>query len=73
MNSRPRATSTTPAICWSSRRWSCSAEPKLVAVMPSATNMTVNERQNRIAGPRTFDRPSPAWISANETPEMVDR
>ena len=35
--------------------------------------MTVNERQNSSAGPSTFDRPLPAWISANETPEMVER
>ena len=47
--------------------------PTPVAVIPSATNITVNERQNRIAGPSTFARPLPAWISANETPEIVDR
>ena len=35
--------------------------------------MTLNERQNSSAGRSTWLRPRPAWMSANETPEIVDR
>ena len=41
--------------------------------MPSATNMAVNERQKSSAGPSTLARPRPSWMSAKETPEIVDR
>ena len=43
-----------PPAMWSSVSWGrCSVEPMPVAVIPSATNMTVNDRQKMIAGPRT--------------------
>ena len=35
--------------------------------------MTVKARQNSSAGPSTRVRPRPSWMSANETPEIVDR
>jgi hypothetical protein len=41
--------------------------------MPSATNIAVNDRQKSSAGPSTLARPRPSWMSANETPEMVER
>ena len=73
MNSRPISTITTPAIWRSSWRLSWSVCPSPVAVMPSATNMAVKDRQNSSAGPSTFILPRPSWMSANETPEIVDR
>ena len=58
-----------PAILSSVSRFSASVEPSPVAVMPSATNITVNERQNTIAGSRTLEsRRSPLCSSVTETP-----
>ena len=73
MNKTPSPAMMMPEIWRSSARWSCSVWPRPVAVMPSATNMTVNARQNSSAGPSTCARPLPSWMSANETPEMVER
>ncbi len=64
---------TIPEISRSSARWSLRVWPRPVAVMPSATNIAVNERQKRSAGPSTLALPRPSWMSANETPETVDR
>ncbi len=50
--STPRAMMITPDICRSSWRLSWRKLPRPVAVMPSAMNMTVNERQKSSAGPR---------------------
>ena len=41
--------------------------------MPSATNIAVKARQNSSAGPSTRVLALPSWMSANETPEIVDR
>ena len=73
MKRTPSSPMITPEICRRTARWSCSVWPRPVAVMPSATNIAVKARQNRIAGPSTFARPSPSWMSANDTPEIVDR
>ena len=54
-------------------RWSWSVWPRPVAVIPRATNIAVNERQKSSAGPRTLVRLRPSWMSANETPEIVER
>jgi hypothetical protein len=35
--------------------------------------MALNARQKRSAGPRTLALPRPSWMSAKETPEIVDR
>ena len=71
---RPRATISAPAILSRVWRWSASVDPMPVAVMPSATNITVNERQKMIAGSRIFDRRrSPVCISATDTPLTADR
>ena len=61
-----------PATRSSVSRWSCSVEPRPVAVMPSATKTTVNERQNVSAGITTLAR-SPRWSSASVTPETAER
>ncbi len=51
-----------------------SVEPMPVAVMPSATNMSVNERQKMTAGPSTWERRcSPRRRSATLTPETAER
>ena len=73
-NSTPSAMMTAPAILSSVPRESCSVEPSPVAVIPSATKTTVNDRQNTIAGSstRTSER-SPFWSSATLTPETADR
>ena len=63
----------TPEICRRTARLSWSVWPRPVAVIPSATNIAVNARQKSIAGPSTCMRPFPSWMSANETPEMVER
>jgi hypothetical protein len=73
MKSTPSSAMTMPEICRSSARLSWSVWPRPVAVIPSATNIAVKARQNRIAGPSTCARPFPSWMSANETPEMVER
>ena len=62
-----------PEIWRSTARWSLSVWPRPVALMPRATNMAVKARQNSSAGPSTRMRPRPSWMSANETPEIVDR
>ena len=63
-----------PASLSSRSRCEASVEPMPVAVMPSATNMTVNERQKMMAGSRIFERRrSPVCISATETPLTADR
>jgi hypothetical protein len=63
-----------PAILSSRSRWWASVEPMPVAVMPSATNITVNDRQKMMAGTRIFaSRRSPVCISATETPLTADR
>ena len=42
--------------------------------MPSATNTTVNDRQNTIAGSRILSVPrSPDFISASDRPDTADR
>ena len=71
-NNRPSATMIDPATRSSVSRWSWSVEPRPVAVMPSATKTTVNERQNVSAGITTLAR-SPRWSSASVTPETADR
>ncbi len=72
--STPSRMITTPATLSSVPRQSCSVEPRPVAVIPSATNTTVNERQKTIAGSSTRDRRfSPCWISASDWPETADR
>ena len=63
-----------PAILSRVSRWSWSVEPSPVAVMPSATNTTVKDRQKMIAGKRTVFRSwSPSRISMTETPLTADR
>ena len=70
----PSAMITAPATLSSVPRPSWSAEPRPVAVIPSATKMTVNDRQKTIAGIRMRDRRfSPCWISASDTPDTADR
>ena len=73
MKSTPIAAITIPEISRRSWRFSCRVWPSPVAVMPRATKVAVKARQNRSAGPSTRARPRPSWMSANETPEMVDR
>ena len=73
-NSTPSAMITAPATLSSVPRPSWRVEPRPVAVIPSATNTAVNERQKTIAGNSTRDRRfSPCWISASETPETAAR
>jgi hypothetical protein len=63
-----------PAIWSSRRRCSASVEPIPVAVMPSATKMTVKERQKMTAGQRM--RPtgrSGPRISSMLTPDTDER
>ena len=63
-----------PATLSSVPRESCSVEPRPVAVIPSATNTTVNDRQNTIAGSRILPvRRSPDCSSRTDTPETADR
>ena len=73
MNSPPMSAMMIPDSSRRNWRWSWSVWPRPVAVIPSATNMTVNARQKSRAGPSTWARPRPSWMSANETPEIVDR
>ena len=64
----------TPAILFSVCWWSRRVEPIPVAVIPSATNITVNERQKISAGSRIrLSRFSPARISAMLEPEIAER
>ena len=70
--STPRAMITTPATLSSVPRRSWSVEPSPVAVIPSATKTTVNERQKTIAGSSTCAR-CPRCSSATLTPETADR
>ena len=63
-----------PATLSSVSLESRSVEPRPVAVMPSATNMSVNDRQKTIAGPST--RESVCWpsrMSVTLTPDTADR
>ena len=70
----PIAMISRPAIVSSVCLWSRSVEPRPVALMPSATNISVNDRQKTIAGASTCDRRcSPARISAMLIPEIADR
>ena len=63
-----------PAIVSSVCLLSRSADPMPVALIPSATNITVNDRQKTIAGASTCERRcSPARISAMLIPEIADR
>ena len=73
MNSTPIAAITMPETCRRVTRCSPSQWPIPVAPIPSATNMTVNERQKISAGPSTFALPRPSFSSANEMPEIADR
>ena len=73
MNSTPSSAITMPEIWRSTARWSWSVWPRPVAAMPSATNIAVKARQKSSAGPSTWRRPRPSWMSANETPEIVER
>ncbi len=70
----PIATMTIPAarssVCLESR----SVEPIEVAVMPSATNMIVNDRQKIAAGQRIAESLcSPERMSAMLTPDTAER
>src|SRR3954469_13851319 len=70
----PSAMITAPATLSSVPRESRRVEPRLVAVIPSATKTAVNDRQNTIAGrSRRPSERSPARISAIDTPETADR
>jgi hypothetical protein len=73
MNSAPISAITTPDTWRSTARFSDSVCPSPVALIPSATNITVKARQNSSAGPSTLPRPRPSWMSANDTPEIVER
>ena len=65
---------TIPAILSSVPRESCSVEPSPVAVIPSATNTAVNERQKTIAGSSTLSSErSPRWSSTTLTPDTAER
>jgi cytochrome c biogenesis protein CcdA len=70
----PMATISAPATLSSVARLSLRACPRPVAVIPSATNMTVNDRQKMAAGHSTLAR---VWLrsrsSAIETPLTADR
>jgi hypothetical protein len=72
--STPSPTITAPAILSRVPRESCSVAPRLVAVIPRATNTTVNDRQKTAAGSRTrpAERP-PRSMSATDTPDTADR
>ena len=55
----------TPATCSSVARWSFSVLPIPVAVIPSATNTTVNDRQKTAPGSSTRSAWRwPLWNSA---------
>src|SRR3954447_16443481 len=70
----PSSTITAPAILSSVPLELYSEEPSPVAVMPSATNTTVNDRQKTIAGSRILPRlRSPDLMSAIERPDTADR
>jgi hypothetical protein len=73
MKRTPISAITIPEISRRTWRWSLSVWPRPVALMPSATNIAVKARQKRRAGPSTFLVPRPSWMSANETPEIVER
>jgi hypothetical protein len=71
---RPSAMITAPATLSSVLRESFKVEPRPVAVIPSATNTTVKERQKTIAGNRIRDvLRSPVFMSATETPDTALR
>src|SRR3954467_11405437 len=71
---RPSAMITAPATLSSVSRESLSVEPSPVAVIPSATNTTVKDRQKTIAGNRICDvLRSPVFISATVIPETALR
>src|SRR3954452_13888729 len=58
------------SVCLESRR----VEPRQVAIMPSAMNMIVNDRQKIAAGHRIADSLcSPVRMSAMLTPDTADR
>jgi hypothetical protein len=71
----PSAMIVSPAIRLSVSRWSASDLPMPVAVMPSATKITVNDRQKSAAGQstRAIVRGRPSCISATDTPLTADR
>jgi hypothetical protein len=73
MKKSPISTSSTPETSRSVSRFSPRLSPRPVAVIPSATNIAVNERQKMIAGSRTFRRDLPASISANSSPDIAER
>jgi hypothetical protein len=63
-----------PATLSSVSLESRSVEPRPVAVIPSATNMIVNDRQKTTAGPRTCERLwRPSRMSVMLTPDTADR
>ena len=65
-----RMPATLSSVAFESR----SVEPRPVAVMPSATNMSVNDRQKITAGPSTCEsRWLPARMSVTLTPDTADR
>src|SRR3954449_305189 len=69
----PSATMIAPATLSSVPRESCSVDPSPVAVIPSATKTTVNDRQKTNAGKRKgLRRRSTVRISASETPDTAD-
>ena len=70
----PSAMITKPASLSSVSRELCSVLPIPVAVIPSATNTIVNDRQKISAGPRIFAvLRSPVRMSAIEIPDTADR
>ena len=73
MNRNPITISRIAATWRRVARWSWSVRPRPVALIPSATNITVNERQKSSAGPTTRTRPFPSASSANVTPEIAER
>jgi hypothetical protein len=69
----PIATISAPAIVSSVDFESRRVAPRPVALMPSATNMIVNERQKMIAGPSTVDLFVPSRSSLIERPDTAER
>ena len=73
-NSTPIAMISAPAILLSVSLCSLSVWPRPVAVMPSATNTIVNDRQKMSAGQSTLvGECSRERISATDTPLTADR
>ena len=65
---------TNPATLSSVLRESCSVLPMPVAVIPSATKTTVNDRQKTSAGSRILAvERSPVRMSAIEIPDTAER